>query len=268
MGDAARGEARAHAGRKFGLALACVTRILLLLSLAFIPFYNPASHGLHPLYKLGWTLNYEMFFYVSFALLAVLRARQRVMVLTMAYLTLSLTGLLLHPESPIPAFYTSYMPLAFVAGAWLGLAHIEGRLLNMPRSMIVPLLAIALLSPTFLRPNALPVLIVVLTFTAVTVLFAAKVGRLSERQFAVLGFGGMTGVAISAYLVADPSGTRAVTSMLAIVPAIAASSSPPRVTARLSAASVVMVTALSVVSSLLRAFRIGPAAKVGGASCD
>lgn len=112
----------------------------------------------------------------------------------------------------------------------------------------VPLLAIALVSPTFLRPNALPILIVVLTFTAVTVLFAAKVGRLSERQFAVLGLGGMIGVAISAYLIADSSGTRAVTSMLAIVPAIAASSSPPRVTARLSAASVVMVTALSVVS--------------------
>ena len=112
----------------------------------------------------------------------------------------------------------------------------------------VPLLAIVLVSPTFLRPNALPILIVVLTFTAVTVLFAAKVGRLSERQFAVLGLGGMIGVAISAYLIADSSGTRAVTSMLAIVPAIAASSSPPRVTARLSAASVVMVTALSVVS--------------------
>ncbi|KZF13310.1 giguanylate cyclase [Rhodococcus sp. EPR-157] len=112
----------------------------------------------------------------------------------------------------------------------------------------VPLLAIALLSPTFLRPNALPVLIAVLTFTAVTVLFAAKVGRLSERQFAVLGFGGMTGVAISAYLIADPAGTRAVTSMLAIVPAIAASSSPPRVTAGLSAVAVVMATALSVIS--------------------
>ncbi|TFI43257.1 GGDEF domain-containing protein [Rhodococcus sp. 1R11] len=112
----------------------------------------------------------------------------------------------------------------------------------------VPLLAIALLSPTFLRPNALPVLIGVLTFTAVTVLFAAKVGRLSERQFAVLGFGGMAGVAISAYLIADPAGTRAVTSMLAIVPTIAASSSPPRVTAGLSAVSVSMATVLSVVS--------------------
>lgn len=32
------------------------------LSLLFIPFYNPASGGIHPLYKLGWTLNYEVFF--------------------------------------------------------------------------------------------------------------------------------------------------------------------------------------------------------------
>ncbi|MFY2789256.1 diguanylate cyclase [Rhodococcus sp. KRD162] len=111
-----------------------------------------------------------------------------------------------------------------------------------------PLLAIAVLSPTFLRPNALPILAAVLTFTAITVVFAAKVGRLSERQFAVLGFGGMAGVAVSAYLIADPAGTRAVTSMLAIVPAIAASSSPPRVTAGLSAISVAMATILSVVS--------------------
>lgn len=116
----------------------------LLLSLAFIPFYNPASHGLHPLYKLGWTLNYEMFFYVSFALLGVLRARHRVVILTLAYLALSLTGLLLHPQSAIPAFYTSYMPLAFVAGAWLGLAHIEGRLQRLSKGLVAPLIAIGL----------------------------------------------------------------------------------------------------------------------------
>lgn len=116
----------------------------LLLSLAFIPFYNPASHGLHPLYKLGWTLNYEMFFYVSFALLAVLDARRRVVVLTLAYLGLTLVGLVLQPQSPIPAFYTSYMPLAFVAGAWLGIAHIEGRLAQMSKSMLLPLAAIGI----------------------------------------------------------------------------------------------------------------------------
>lgn len=116
----------------------------LLMSLAFIPFYNPASHGLHPFYKLGWTLNYEMFFYVSFALLAVLNARRRVMVLTVAYLGLCIVGQVLHPESAIPAFYTSYMPLAFVAGAWLGVAYIEGRLSRMSRGLAVALVAIAL----------------------------------------------------------------------------------------------------------------------------
>jgi diguanylate cyclase (GGDEF)-like protein len=112
----------------------------------------------------------------------------------------------------------------------------------------VPLLAIALISPAFLRPHSLPLLVGVLLFTAATVMFATRVGRLSERQFASLGFGGMAGVAISAYLIADPTGTRAVTSMLAIVPAIAASGSPPRVTAVLTCASVAMATALSIIS--------------------
>ncbi|WP_338722913.1 acyltransferase [Devosia sp. XK-2] len=116
----------------------------LLLSLAFIPFYNPVSHGLHPLYKLGWTLNYEMFFYVSFALLAALRARQRVITLSLAYIGLSLIGFWLQPQGPIPAFYTSYMPLAFVAGAWLGLAHVEGRLATMSKAIAIPLAVIAL----------------------------------------------------------------------------------------------------------------------------
>ncbi|WP_261769149.1 MULTISPECIES: GGDEF domain-containing protein [unclassified Rhodococcus (in: high G+C Gram-positive bacteria)] len=110
----------------------------------------------------------------------------------------------------------------------------------------VPLLAIALMSPTFLRPNAFPALIVVLSFTAVTVAFAIVVRRLTETQFAVLGFGGMAGVAVSAYLIADPGGMRAVTSMLAVVPAIAASGSPPRMTALLTASSVSMATALTI----------------------
>lgn len=112
----------------------------------------------------------------------------------------------------------------------------------------LPLLAIALVSPSFLRPSALPLLAAIVVFTAITVMFAVKVGRLTDTQFAVLGSGGMVGVAISAYLIADPAGTRAVTSMLAVVPAIAASGSPPRVTAALTAASVMMATWLSVLS--------------------
>ena len=112
----------------------------------------------------------------------------------------------------------------------------------------LPMLAIALIEPSFLRPGALPVLTVVVAFTALTVAIAVRAGRLTEGQFTILGSGGMLGVAISAYLIADPAGTRAVTSMLAVVPAIAASGSPPRVTAALTTASMAMATALSVVA--------------------
>ncbi len=100
----------------------------LVLSLLFIPFHNPVSHGIHPLYKLGWTLNYEMFFYVCFALLAFLGAQSRVVWLTSAFTALALLGWLFKPEPAVAQFYTSFMPMAFCAGAWLGLATVQGRI--------------------------------------------------------------------------------------------------------------------------------------------
>lgn len=112
----------------------------------------------------------------------------------------------------------------------------------------LPMLAIALIELSFLRPGALPVLTTIVAFTALTVAIAVHAGRLTEVQFTILGSGGMLGVAISAYLIADPAGTRAVTSMLAVVPAIAASGSPPRVTAALTTASMAMATTLSIVA--------------------
>jgi len=100
----------------------------LIQSMLFIPFYNPATEDIRPLYKLGWTLNYEVFFYVCFALLAFLGAQSRVIWLTVAFTALALVGLLFQPQPAIPQFYTSFMPLAFCAGAWLGLATLRGRI--------------------------------------------------------------------------------------------------------------------------------------------
>lgn len=117
----------------------------LVLSLAFVPFYNPASHGLHPLYKLGWTLNYEMFFYFSFALLAVFSARRRATMLTLAYLALMIVGASVRPEGAIAAFYTSFMPLAFVTGVWLGLGYLEGWLNDWVQRYAIPLALFAML---------------------------------------------------------------------------------------------------------------------------
>ena len=39
-----------------------------LLSLLFIPTENPGGYGIYPTLNVGWTLNYEMLFYVLFAL--------------------------------------------------------------------------------------------------------------------------------------------------------------------------------------------------------
>jgi exopolysaccharide production protein ExoZ len=113
-------------------------------SLLFIPFHNAASGGIHPLYKLGWTLNYEVFFYVCFALLAFLEAGRRVVVLTAAFTVLALLGLVFSPEPAVPQFYTSFMPLAFCAGAWLGLATLRGGLQGLPSKAMFAVAALSL----------------------------------------------------------------------------------------------------------------------------
>lgn len=117
----------------------------LILSLLFIPFHNPVSGGIHPLYKLGWTLNYEMFFYLCFAVLAFLEARARVIALTLAFVALSVIGAFFGPQDAIVKFYTSFMPLAFVAGAWLGYATLRGKLQRLSPKLIVPVVLIGLM---------------------------------------------------------------------------------------------------------------------------
>ena len=117
----------------------------LLLSLFFVPFYNPVSGSIHPLYKLGWTLNYEVFFYVCFALLAFLGAQARVVWLTLAFTTLAVIGALFRPEPAIAQFYTSFIPLAFCAGAGLGLATLRGRIAALRRQTVYTIALLGLM---------------------------------------------------------------------------------------------------------------------------
>ena len=46
-------------------------------SLAFVPYLHPTLHAYNPLVFVGWTLNYEMAFYVAFALLVPLTPGRR-----------------------------------------------------------------------------------------------------------------------------------------------------------------------------------------------
>lgn len=97
----------------------------LLKSLLFIP-YARENGELVPLMKLGWTLNYEMFFYCLFAALASLSVGRRVVTITVLFLVLTLIGALVPFSAPIPKFYTEELLLTFTVGMGLGLLFLRG----------------------------------------------------------------------------------------------------------------------------------------------
>lgn len=96
----------------------------LLTSLAFVPYPVFGEWAApYPILTLGWTLNYEMWFYVSLA--AVLSvARSRVVTWTAVWMAgLVLLGVALGPDARQLYFWSRPIVLEFVLGAVLGLAH-------------------------------------------------------------------------------------------------------------------------------------------------
>lgn len=92
-------------------------------SMLFIPAYHPTETGwIFPFFKLGWTLDYEMFFYACFAALFFLTAVRRTMVLTAVFLALAVCGALFPVHTAAAVFYTRVDILAFVAGMWIAVA--------------------------------------------------------------------------------------------------------------------------------------------------
>lgn len=91
----------------------------LLKSLLFIPFAK--ANGLtQPVAFVGWTLNYEMAFYVVFALALFSRNPWiRLAAPTAVIVGAAVWGLVAHPQGTVLRFYTSPMIVEFVLGMWL-----------------------------------------------------------------------------------------------------------------------------------------------------
>lgn len=104
-----------------------VTLDALLKSLFFVPYRDP--NGLiAPLIVPGWTLNYEMFFYLLFAMGLLAPARLRAWLVTAALVALVAVRPLLDGDNPLVATYTDPILLEFGAGVWLGKLWSERRL--------------------------------------------------------------------------------------------------------------------------------------------
>jgi exopolysaccharide production protein ExoZ len=113
----------------------------LLKSLAFIP-YERGDGTMHPVVFVGWTLNYEMAFYVIFALGLTLPSRLAGLALSIVVLVAAAAfGQIAAPQNPILAFYTTPMILEFGAGMVLGALFVRERL---PKSQAWGVPAVAL----------------------------------------------------------------------------------------------------------------------------
>jgi len=100
-----------------------------LASYFFIPVTHPVQGNFTPLLNPGWTLNYEMFFYVVFALslfLARANAVLRAALILLALGTIAALPLLV-PVSGVAAFYTDPIIVEFAFGILVGIVYLSGR---------------------------------------------------------------------------------------------------------------------------------------------
>ena len=94
--------------------------VQLVKSLAFIPFAR-ADGAMHPTVFVGWTLNYEMMFYVLFALGMALPGRWLGLIATGVAIALAAAaGQVFRPTAPVIAFYLQPVILEFAGGMALG----------------------------------------------------------------------------------------------------------------------------------------------------
>jgi exopolysaccharide production protein ExoZ len=97
-------------------------------SFLFIPHYHLNFSGrIYPILVPGWSLNYEMFFYLLFGLSLFCKSTlNRVFWLSGVLFGLVLTGAIAHPSSALAVTYTSAYLFLFAAGVWLAVFERKG----------------------------------------------------------------------------------------------------------------------------------------------
>mgnify|MGYP001430232729 CR=1 FL=1 len=99
-------------------------------SFLFIPQFHVVQTGLiAPILIPGWSLNYEMFFYIVFGLAMFLGSRMwRALLLGIGFVGLVALGRLLEPTGAISSTYTNPSLLTFLNGIVLAILYQNGKL--------------------------------------------------------------------------------------------------------------------------------------------
>ncbi|MCQ4346623.1 acyltransferase [Pseudomonas stutzeri] len=111
-------------------------------SFLFIPALHPSAETFQPLLRVGWTLNFEMFFYIIFALSLLAPKRIRLISASFPILALTAAGIILDP-SGVLEFYTRSVILSFFYGMIIGHLYSSGAIKFSNSGLIFTLLSIA-----------------------------------------------------------------------------------------------------------------------------
>ncbi|WP_407309673.1 acyltransferase family protein [Pseudomonas sp. nanlin1] len=106
------------------------------LSLLFIPSENPGGYGLYPTLNVGWTLNYEMFFYLLFSLVFTVPQRYRPLIVAAALFAVSQV---LGQYGGASRFYQNNIIYEFLLGIGIGVLYRRGLI---KQALWVPLLVV------------------------------------------------------------------------------------------------------------------------------
>ena len=94
----------------------------MLASMSFIPWANSLGH-IKPVLNVGWTLNYEMYFYCIFAILLLFGRKYMLPLLSLILLSGAMAGALIRPQAPIFSVVTSSLPIEFLFGCFIAVTY-------------------------------------------------------------------------------------------------------------------------------------------------
>ena len=122
---------------------ATVTPQHLVLSLLYIPHLS-ASGAETPLLGPGWTLVYDMFYFLLFALVLLWPPRRQLLAATALFVAPGILHFVFDPKEIVAQVYTHPRCLGFLAGVWIAEGYERRRLLPARLAQAMVSLAIAL----------------------------------------------------------------------------------------------------------------------------
>jgi exopolysaccharide production protein ExoZ len=116
-------------------------------SMFFIPMQDPTSGLFEPLLQVGWTLNFEILFYVIFACCLTLKGSKKLITVGIMLYALTMASVFL-PSNKILGFYSNSMIFEF----WLGMLLASYR--HFARPWMLPLGAVLIAAlPHYFEPR-------------------------------------------------------------------------------------------------------------------